>query len=137
MTRKSFSTPKVDKNKPITFDVNGVELKVKRTMPGMKMIGIMAVLDGERLVNDDGTGTAGTLRQFFSDVFYDEESREKGFETLYNEEDIVSFATLIEIAQWIVAEMMENPTKSDESSSDTSEKTGDDSSENTLHEDAT
>lgn len=137
MTRKSFSTPKVDKDKPITFDVDGVELKAKRTMPGMKMIGVMAVLDGERLVNEDGTGTAGTLRQFFSDVFFDEESRKKGFEVLYSEEDIIPFPTLIEIAQWLVGEMMENPTKSEESSSDTSTKTGDDSSENTSQEDAT
>lgn len=137
MTRKSFSSPKVDKNKPITFDVNGVELKVKPTIPGMKMIGVMAVLDGERLVNDDGTGTAGTLRQFFSDVFYDEESRAAGFKVLYDEENIVPFATLIEIAQWLVSEIMENPTKSEESSSDTSKPTGDDSSENTSQEDAT
>lgn len=137
MTRKSFSTPKVNKDKAIKFDVDGHELKVKRTIPGMKMIGIMAVLDGERLVNEDGSGTAGTLRQFFNDVFFDEESREAGFKVLYDEENIIPFATLIEIAQWIVSEMMENPTKSDESSTSTSTSTGDDSSENTLQEDAT
>lgn len=137
MTRKSFSTPKVNKDRAITFDVDGHELKVKHTIPGMKMIGIMAVLDGERLVNEDGSGTAGTLRQFFNDVFFDEESREKGFKVLYDEENVIPFATLIEIAQWIVSEMMENPTKSDESSTSTSTSTGDDSSENTSQEDAT
>lgn len=137
MTRKSFSSPKDKKNKPISFDVNGVELLAKPTMPGMKMLGVMAVLDGERLVNDDGSGTAGTLRRFFEDVFLDDENREKGLKALYDDTDVVPFEMVIEIAQWLVAEMMENPTKSEDSSSDTSEKTGDDSSENTSHGDAT
>lgn len=137
MTRKSFSAPKAKKTDPIVFDINGVEVKAKPSMPGMKMIGVMAVLDGERLVNDDGSGTAVTLRRFFEDVFLDAEERDKALKALYSEEDIVPFAMLIEIAQWLVEQLMENPTKSDESSSTTSEKTGDDSSDDTSHSDVT
>lgn len=146
--RKAFKAPKKVEREPIEIKLGDEVVRCRPQIPGLELLPIMAALDGERLVTSSGGAVSATLN-FFNTVFIDDdyvlEKDDEGEDRVAKpsshvramtrlREDGYEMKDLIEIAMWLVEQYTENPTSSDEPSSDGSTKSGSGSTDETSDE---
>lgn len=122
--KKFGSSIPVEGASPMVMEIHGREFKVRGEMSGLRLL---RMIDAMESSEEEGVDVE-MLISFIRDAFLAAD-REAGMEALEDQDQVVPFAMLIEIVQWLVSEYTGNPTEQPSPSETSSETIGSSSSE--------